>query len=34
MPEADVNINASLVRALLQQQRPDLADQPLLISPW
>jgi aminoglycoside phosphotransferase (APT) family kinase protein len=30
MPEAEVNINASLVRALLQLQRPDLADQPLV----
>ena len=30
MPEAEVNIDSSLVRALLQQQRPDLADLPLL----
>jgi aminoglycoside phosphotransferase (APT) family kinase protein len=30
MPEAEVNIDALLVRALLQQQRPDLADLPLV----
>lgn len=30
MPEAEVNIDSSLVHALLQQQRPDLADLPLV----
>jgi hypothetical protein len=30
MPEAEVKIDSSLVRALLQQQRPDLADLPLV----
>jgi aminoglycoside phosphotransferase (APT) family kinase protein len=30
MPEAEVNIDSSLVRALLQEQRPDLADLPLV----
>jgi hypothetical protein len=30
MPEADVAIDLSLVRALLQQQRHDLADLPLV----
>jgi aminoglycoside phosphotransferase (APT) family kinase protein len=30
MPEAEVNIDSSLVRALLQEQRPELADLPLV----
>ncbi len=30
MPEAEVSIDSSLVRALLQEQRPDLADLPLV----
>jgi aminoglycoside phosphotransferase (APT) family kinase protein len=30
MPEAEVNIYSSLVRALLQEQRPDVADLPLV----
>jgi aminoglycoside phosphotransferase (APT) family kinase protein len=30
MPEAEVHVDAALVRALLQEQRPDLADLPLV----
>ena len=30
MPEAEANVDSSLVHALLQQQRPDLADLPLV----
>jgi aminoglycoside phosphotransferase (APT) family kinase protein len=30
MPEAEVNIDSALVRALLQEQRPELADLPLV----
>ncbi len=30
MPEAEVHIDSALVRALLQEQRPDLADLPLV----
>lgn len=33
MPEAEVNIDPSLVRELLQEQRPDLADLPLMSWP-